>query len=105
MDLITALVPSVTWNDLAVPVESSFIRNDFNVWEAHVPALEGLHGKTLRANLTHEPTTSSAAAKLVPLAGGQPGWKPVFRPASGRDVVWSAGTLGDMFTLLVDATG
>ena len=105
LDLISALVPAVTWTELAKPVESSFTRNDFNVWEAHVPAVEGLHGKTLRATLTHPQKANSATANLVPLQGDQPGWKPVFRPASGRDLVWTAATLGDTFTLKVDATG
>jgi hypothetical protein len=104
LDLISALVPVASWTDLAEPVDSSFTRNDFNVWEAHVPGLDGLHGKELRATLTHQPTASSAAVNLVPLAGGQPGWKPVFRPASGRDLVWSSATLGDPFIVRIDAT-
>jgi hypothetical protein len=104
LDLISALVPVVSWTDLAEPVETSFIRNDFNIWEAHAPGLGDLHGKELRATLTHQPTASSAAANLAPLAGGQPGWKPVFRPASGRDVVWSSATLGDPFAVQIDAT-
>jgi hypothetical protein len=105
LELIAALVPTVAWTDLAVPVESSFTRNDFNVWEAHVSCLKDLHGKVLRAILTHTPSANSAAAELVPLAGDQPGWKPVFRPASGRDLVWSDATTGDPFRLRVDATG
>jgi hypothetical protein len=104
LDLISALVPEVSWTDLAGPVESSFSRNDFNVWEAHVPDLASLHGKTLRAIVTHKPSGASATASLVPLAGGQPGWKPVFRPASGRDTVWTGATLGDPFTVEVSAS-
>jgi hypothetical protein len=104
LDLISALMPEVDWIDLAEPVESSFTRNDFNVWQAHVPGLTGLHGKTLRAVLTHEPSGTSAATNLVPLAGGQQGWKPVFRPASGRDAVWAEATFGDPFTVEVSAS-
>lgn len=70
VDLIAALGPAVAWSDLAEPVESSFTRNDFNVWEAHVPVLEGLHGKTLRAPFSHTPSGHSADAYLIPLAGG-----------------------------------
>ena len=104
LDLISALVPEVSWADLAEPVESSFTRNDFNVWEAQVPGLASLHGKTLQAILTHKPSGTSATTNLVPLAGGQPGWKPVFRPASGRDTVWTGATLGDPFAVEVSAS-
>jgi hypothetical protein len=103
LDLISALVPEVNWTDLAEPIESSFTRNDFNVWEAHVPDLASLHGKTLRATVVHKPSGNSATANLLPLAGGQPGWKPVFRPASGRGSVWTATPLGDPFTFRVSA--
>jgi hypothetical protein len=105
LDLISALVPAITWTELEEPAESSFTRNDFNVWQAHGPGLNPFHGKRLRVRLTHKPTESSAAATLVPLEGGQPGWKPVFRPTSGRDAVWNTTTLGDPFVVRVDATG
>lgn len=105
LDLISALMPAITWMSLVEPAKSLFTRNDFNIWEAHTPCLESLHGKELRAILTHQPSAASVAVSLVPLAGDQPGWKPVFRPASGRDLVWSATTLGDAFTVEADATG
>ncbi|HEY4809925.1 MAG TPA: hypothetical protein VIH71_02600 [Solirubrobacteraceae bacterium] len=104
LDLISALVPAVSWIDLAEPVEHSFTRNDFNVWEAHIPGLTDFHGKTLRAILRHEPSGASATANLAPLAGGQPGWRPVFLPASGREAVWTGATLGDPFTVEVSAS-
>jgi hypothetical protein len=31
LELISVLVPEVSWTDLAEPIESSFTRNDFNV--------------------------------------------------------------------------
>jgi hypothetical protein len=104
IEIIVSLVPEPTWTEVTEPVEGSFTRNDFNVWAAHLPSLEPLQGKTLRANLTHTPQGTSATASLVPLGNGQPGWKPVFRPASGRDAVWTPATVGDPFTVLVTAT-
>jgi hypothetical protein len=103
LGLIAALVPEVEWDELAEPVEASFTRNDFNLWEAHIPGLLDLHGKTLRAVLTHTQSNQSASASLVPLAGYQPGWKPVFRPATGRDLVWTAATVDDQFTVQITA--
>lgn len=104
LDLISALMPEVSWTDLTEQVESSFTRNDFNVWGAHVPGLASLHGKTLRGILTHKPSGNSATVNLVPLAGGQPGWKPVFRPASGHERVWARATVGDPFTVEISAS-
>jgi hypothetical protein len=104
LNLVALLVPDVSWTDLAEPAESSFMRNDFNVWVSRVPDLASLQGKTLQTVLTHKPSGVSAMANLVPLAGGQPGWKPVFRPASGRDAIWTEATLGDPFTVEVSAS-
>jgi hypothetical protein len=102
--LVDAVVPAVTFTDLTPELEAKFSRNDHNLWTRHVSALAGLQGRHLRGRLTHIRSGREVAVHLVPLANGQPGWRPRFNPSSARDDVWSSNSTGDDFRLLVDAT-
>jgi len=102
--LVDAVVPPVAFVTLAPETDATFSRNDHNVWARHVPVLAALQGVHLRGRLMHVPSGREADVHLVPLANGQPGWRPRFNPSSTRDEVWSAAFNGDRFRLLVNAT-
>jgi hypothetical protein len=99
--LVDAVAPAVTFADLAEQLEATFSRNDHNVWSRHVPKLAPLQGRHLRGRVTHIASGREVDVDLVPLAHGQPGWRPRFRPSSARDEVWPAESTGQEFRLLV----
>lgn len=101
--LIDAVVPPVAFVDLMPVTDATFSRNDHNVWARHVPALAALQGRHLRGRLTHVPSGHESNVHLVPLANGQPGWRPRFQPSSARTKLWSAAFNDERFRLLVDA--
>lgn len=102
--LVDAVVPPVAFVDCSPEMDATFARNDHNVWVRHVPPLAGLQGVHLRGRLMHVPSGREADVHLVPLANGQPGWRPRFNPSRARDDVWAAAFNGDRFRLRVDAT-
>jgi hypothetical protein len=101
--LIETLAPEVSFADLDPKMEATFSRNDHNVWAGHVPSLAGLQGHHLRGRLTHLPSGREVDVDLMPLANGQPGWRPRFKPASVRHEVWDPKASGSAFRLVVDA--
>ena len=76
--LVDAVAPAVGFVDLATATDTTFTRNDHNVWARHVPTLAPLQGVHLRGRLTHVASRRAAGVHLVPLANGQPGWRPRF---------------------------
>ncbi len=102
--LVDAVAPAVGFVDLATATDTTFTRNDHNVWARHVPTLAPLQGVHLRGRLTHVASRRAAGVHLVPLANGQPGWRPRFKPSSARDDIWSPACNGDDFRLVVEAT-
>ena len=101
--LVDSVVPPVAFVDLTPVTDAMFLRNDHNVWARHVPALAAFQGRHLRGRLMHLPSGREADVHLVPLANGQPGWRPRFKPSSARAEVWSPAFNEERFRLLVDA--
>jgi hypothetical protein len=52
----------------------------------------------------HVPSGREVDVHLVPLANGEAGWRPRFKPSSARDELWSAAFNADRFRLRVNAT-
>lgn len=101
--LVEELVPPIAFAPLGEPIDATFTRNDHNLWLRHIPVLEPHHGCHLRGRLAKSGSGETADIELVPLANGQPGWRPRFKPASARETLWPAAATGDEFRLRIDA--
>jgi hypothetical protein len=101
--LATRLAPAVAWEPLDAPVAVTFTRNDHNIWVKHVPGLNGLVGRRLRGRLERAPGGPGGPVVLVPLAGGQPGWRPTSQQGLGD--FWPTGQSGEDYRLIIEAAG
>lgn len=105
LGLVRSLAAAITFESFATPLQLEFARNDHNLWQRQLPALAEHHGRWLRGHLMHITSGHESDVQLIPLAQGQPGWKPSFRPASARTDLWPATSIGERYRLTVDATG
>ncbi|MDQ3739948.1 MAG: hypothetical protein M3389_03295 [Actinomycetota bacterium] len=102
--LVADVAPVIELQPVEPPLELRITRNDHNVWARHVPALDGFLGRQLRARLVDPTGGAEARVHLVPLAGGQPGWRPRFIPHSAKEELWSSEANGRSFQLVVDGS-
>jgi hypothetical protein len=102
LQLVEKVTPTVAFEALTPPLDVVIDRNDHNVWARHVPELNSFVGRHLRGHLTEATSGQDARVQLVPLAGGQPGWRPRFVPHSAKDALWSPAMNGTALQLSID---
>ncbi len=99
--LCTQLAVRIPMTALAEPVSLDFERNDNNIWQKQVLALAAYHGRRLRGRLRRISTGASGEVELLPLAGGQPGWRP---DVPDRAALWPPEwSKGERYSLEVTA--
>ncbi|HEV2785755.1 MAG TPA: hypothetical protein VGV67_05150 [Solirubrobacteraceae bacterium] len=100
--LVEDVTPAVDFEPLPAPLDVAVVRNDHNLWARHAPDLARFHGRHLRGRVVDAKSGQEAAVHLVPLAGGQPGWRPRFTPHGAKDTLWSPAKNGASFQLVVE---
>jgi hypothetical protein len=77
VEFAAKLAPSLAWSPVDPAIQVAFERNDNNLWVNGVTGLEPLLGHHLRGLLRRADSRTAAQVTLLPLKGGQRGWRPV----------------------------
>ena len=101
LELISVLLPTISWGRLDTPLSVEFERNDNNVWLKSVPALTELQGDRLRGRLRHFESQAEGEVELVPLRGGAAGWRPRLIAGETKKL-WPPGEYGAHYELRVE---
>jgi hypothetical protein len=99
------LAPRVEFTTLPFPLQTTFQRNDNNIWQKTVPSLAGKEGLWLRGTLTRVSTGATASVSLEPLAGGSSGWRPRIEAGSKLEELWPPSDLTGAYALNVTEAG